>query len=408
MLIQIVYNLFTLPLSILIGILFCFNARGRKQLRERFGIWDRVSEPVLWLHGASVGEVNGLLELIPGLREKHPDYSILLTATSTSGLERGAALADHVYLLPFDSFLWTEGVVRNLNVQAFIFGETEIWPALLHSLQKRKVPLYMVNATISDFTYYKYLFFRGVFKPVLSKLSGVAAANKESAVRLTRLGAIADSLILAGNTKYDRAPQIGSELEAREAQKSYFADNTPVVTLGSIRPGEESFWCDAVKEYAGVVNWIIAPRHKEKFSYFEKWLTSNDIEFSRWSEPGGASSSAVLLLDTMGKLEECYSFSSLVFIGATLIPGIGGHNPLEAAQYGVPVVMGEHYKNAQTVVDEMRDATACLCVSSSEEVNDIVGRLTTAAVDMQSIGERARVIAAANRGATERVLAMIA
>lgn len=392
-------------MSLPVGIVFLFHSRGKVRLYERFGFWSPITTPVIWLHGASVGEVNGLLQLIPGLRSNYPDFKILLTATSATGLTRAQGAVDYDRLIPFDAYPWIWLATRNLSVKQFIFSETEIWPGMLAYLQKKNVPCFMVNATITDFTYKKYLFISWLLRPVLRALQGVAAANQLSKERLETLGVPCSKIESTGNSKYDSTPTPIDPQEVAASKQRLLGTSKPVIVLGSIRPGEEKFWYPVLQTTSESILWIIAPRHAEKFDYFAGGLQSLRIPFTRWSalSAGGVVDTSVLLLDAMGFLGQMYAIADIAFIGGTLIPGIGGHNPLEAAGYGTPVILGSYYRNVSAIVDEMRDSDGCFCVSSVHDIQGLVDRILSNDPEVVAVGKRGAIIAEKNRGATDRI-----
>jgi 3-deoxy-D-manno-octulosonic-acid transferase len=132
--------------------LFLLHPRGRQRIWERYGRWNLSQSGVIWFHGASVGEILGLIPIIQKWRERHPAHCILVTATSATGLERAACCAHHTRLLPFDHPFWIRRALKNMRIEAFVFGETELWPALLEELQRRAVPLILVNGRLSEFS----------------------------------------------------------------------------------------------------------------------------------------------------------------------------------------------------------------------------------------------------------------
>ncbi|NDC37008.1 MAG: hypothetical protein EBZ48_03030, partial [Proteobacteria bacterium] len=171
---------------------FYLHPRGRLRLNERYGHWNLPPGSYLWLHGASLGEVQGLIPLCTYIRERFPAKRLLLTATSPTGLEAGRSYVHEVRLLPFDAPALIRRALTGVSVEGFIFGETELWPTLLSSLEKRQVPRCLVNARISDATSGIYLFFGNLFRPHMQALSCICAGDEGSMQRLLNLGAAKD------------------------------------------------------------------------------------------------------------------------------------------------------------------------------------------------------------------------
>ena len=400
-----VYNFLSTILAILIAPFFLLHPRGRQRFPERLGFWGELPDAFIWLHGASVGEINGLLPLIPKIKALSPNVAIVLTATSPTGLERAENLVDYTRLLPFDSSLCLNLALRSKKVKLFCFGETEIWPSLLNTLSRREVPIVMVNATISDFTAFTYQKLKFILKPCFKDIKFFAVANKVSQQRLIRLGIPKEKILLTGNMKYDHAPSITSDKEAAALKLAYFTNENPVVVLGSIRPGEEFWWFSAIQKFQNRINFVVAPRHAEKFEYFKARLEGNSIQYFLWSEyiENGTKGKPVLLLDAMGQLEKTYSFANLAFIGASLIIGIGGHNPLEAAAYGCCVAMGPYYNNLQQLVDTMIAEDAIMIVRDLKDIETILDDLLSGSTQIVKSGLLAKTFCEKQQGAVVQV-----
>ena len=331
---RLVYNIITFPVSLILGPVFFFHSRGRGRLLERYGSWNLSGKKVVWFHGASVGEVNGLLPIIKKTKTLWPETEILLTATSTTGLKRGEALVDYTRLLPFDSFPWVRRALSGVKIEVFIFGETEIWYELFEQLNRSNIPQIMVNARLSDHSISRYRLIRWLAAEAIKNVSRICAADSLTKERLIELGGLKDKIEVLGNAKYDTKPSVQDSAQREQIRSSLFSKNLPIIVLGSIRPGEEDIWFEPIKKKLEAGNQfqvIVAPRHPEKFNYFVEKLNQYGFEFERWTEiteNAGPTKSKFILLDTLGKLESIYSIASLAFIGGSYID-FGGHNPLE-------------------------------------------------------------------------------
>lgn len=405
--VQGAYNALTLPLSGVAALACLASERGRARLWERFGAWGTLPSECLWFHGASAGEVRGLLPVLEHPRVRECAIPRLLTALSKTGLDVVGGRADEMRLLPFDNALWLRRALGDTSVRCFVFGETEIWPQLLHRLAKRGVPRCLVNARISEAVFRRYKTWDVVFRPHFEQLTMVAASESRSAERFAQLGVPESRISITGNAKYDLTPPPVSVAALRER---YFPGSQGVLTLGSIRPGEELYWYSALQRarVEGLAcDVVVAPRHKEKFDFFADALERLGLPYQRWSgfaaERWFPGTPRVLVLDTFGELLPFYAIATAAFIGATLIE-IGGHNPLEAAMFGVPVILGPYRRTIEEICLQLHEAGGLISVSSSSECFEVLKEIAHDPSTFREKGVCAQRVATANRGATERLV----
>ncbi len=333
---------------------------------ERCGFWGELPKRFFWFHGASVGEINGIVPLILALRERCPEMEILVTAVSITGLEQASTRLDdkawlHLRLLPFDHSYWISKAIGNRTPVGFVFSETELWPELISCLHRRAVPMGLVNGRMSARSARRYTILGDIVREGLKQLEVVCIQSEEARERLLGLGVRPERAVTTGNTKYDSGGSLLSDAQRAQRRAELFPDNRPIVVLGSLRCGEEEEWfpemARCVAQYPGRVGFVVAPRHEEKFEYFARSLQDHKLSFRRWStrakdktvEEHRGSAPAVVLLDAMGELADIYSVASLCFIGGTL-RDFGGHNPLEPAPYGAAICLGPYYRNAADAV----------------------------------------------------------
>ncbi len=396
----------------LVAVGLACNARGRRRYGERFGGWGALPSTPWWMHGASVGEVHGLLPLVSEVRHRDPSAEILLTSTSPTGLDRAGNAVSVKRLLPIDVPWCVRRALRSVNTERFVLAETELWPVVLRELMVNGIPCHIVNGRISDYTLRRYQMLRGLFAPLLSRVSSVCVASHSQAERYVDLGVRRDAVHITGHTKYDIAPKVTSDGERIALRRAFFpstSEETRIVVLGSLRPGEEVFWLEAFQAIRAVgrdVKVILAPRHMEKVDYFVSKVRSTNLSWARWSDLEGGHSPDILVLDVMGKLEEAYATAHLAFIGGTLVD-IGGHNPLEPAMYGIPVVVGPYTSVIQDVLSDMRESQAVIEVGVGQNVLPILERLVADDVALRETGERGRQVWLQHRGAAQRVVSVI-
>jgi 3-deoxy-D-manno-octulosonic-acid transferase len=302
--------------------------------------------------------------------------------------------------------------LSSVRTERFVLAETELWPIFLRELLKRGIPCHIVNGRISDYTLRRYQMTRSLFAPLLERISTVCVASETQADRYRELGVRPEIIHVTGHTKYDSAPKVNDTLPRGQLRNELFPgidDATPVVTLGSVHPGEESVWLDAaqaIRREGKPVKLVLAPRHMERVSYFIDALQKTDLSWARWSERQARAEYDVLLLDVMGRLEEGYAIASLAFIGATLVD-IGGHNPLEAAMYGVPLVVGPYTSVISDVLDDMRAVNALTEIHVGESVRGLLERVVNGDPALREAGERGQRVWSHHRGAAHRVVSVI-
>jgi 3-deoxy-D-manno-octulosonic-acid transferase len=390
------------------------SARGRRRLGERFGSWRPVGEVDWWLHGASVGEVQGLLPFIREIRSARGSDKVFLSATSPTGLERASGTVDQARLLPLDTPLLTKRCLAKVRASRFVLSETELWPALITGVLRQGVPCHIINGRISDYTLKTYRAFRGLFAPLLNNFCSISVPDEEQRQRFLSLGIDPESLHVIGHTKYDSSPRLSGEDFRSRAREKFFPgikNETPIIVLGSLRNGEEQVWFPALKSAwdSGLkFKVIIAPRHAERFDYFWGEVASLGRLAARWSSGIGTQLGDydVLLLDTFGVLEEAYAGGDLAFVGATLVD-IGGHNPFEPAMYRVPVVVGPYSSVIREPVSLMRERGGIIEVQDSSELLALLKRVCAGEPELHRVGQAGYAVFASQRGASGRALEVI-
>lgn len=402
------YNIITFLLSFLITPLFLLKKRGRAKILERFGFWNIKNDKYIWFHGASMGEIKGILPVLKKIKEKD-NIKILVTATSVTGLDVAKDVAHECHLIPFDSSFFYAKIFKKFKIDKIIITETEIWPSFIKYFSRKNVSIYMINARISDMSVKKYEKLKFFISPLLNSLNKILVQTKKDDDYFKRIGVNDEKLVVAGNSKYEATLKVNSEYEALVIYKTYFPTDciNKVITLASIRPNEEKMLFPLLKELLDNnkdVGLIVAPRHKEKFSYFEDKLKEYGFSFVKWSEnKGGKKDFQVVLLDTYGELEKTFSFSNLVFIGAS-IENIGGHNPLEAMIYGAYVFMGEHYQNYKDIINTLLENEYVSVIKNEKDFEDLIIVLLNFPNLLKEKGKHAMEFAKGLCGATKIII----
>jgi 3-deoxy-D-manno-octulosonic-acid transferase len=304
-----------------------------------------------------------------------------------------------------------------LKPGAVLLMESEVWPRMLHECRRMGLPVVVVNARVSDRSFRRGMWVRAVWGRVLRGVSLWLAQSEEDARRLVAMGAASGAVTVAGNLKYDvRAPKTSRVAELIKQT----AAGRPIVVAGSTVAGpargamsEEEIvldaWQDLPQRDSGLLL-VVAPRHPERFS-FAASVVGTFYECASKLEslhgPNGFPIEAdVVILDTIGDLAAVYGIADIAFVGGSMIRH-GGHNPLEPAQFGVPVVMGPSYENFRDVVGKMRAANAICIVGNVEELEGVMAGMLKDREAAKAMGERGRQVFEAQQGATGRAVEAI-
>lgn len=386
------------------------NQSYRERWRER-GAWQSVPDEYrrsLVVHCVSVGEVMAARPLIDMLLTVMPQQPVCLTCTTPTGSDLIQSLyGDRVYhcYLPFDTPLSVRRFLWRLKPRAILILETEVWPNLVSQARQRNVPVALLNARLSERSLRGYQRFAWIMRPVWQQLTLVATQNESSAERLQHLGVRHKALQVTGNLKFD--VQISTEQKAQIAEFRQLFGERQIITVGSTHEGEESIILDA---FAGILKTrpgtllILVPRHRERFDEVARLITEKNLVIARRSRGEPVTpKTQVLLADTMGELMLWYGVATLATIGGSLIER-GGHNPLEAMAFGLPVVSGRHVFNFAEVYQQMDAQQAVRWVDSADSLHDTWLGLLTEPTTAQRIGAQAQQLFARHRGATERTL----
>lgn len=374
------------------------------------------AKPVIWLHAVSVGEVLAVSRLVSELDRAFPGHQLFISTTTQTGqtLARERFGANRVFYCPLDLPWAVSAYLNSLQPKLFILAETEFWPNLLCGCFRRNIPVAVVNARISDRSWPRYLKLRSLWQPFLSGLSAVLAQSETDAERLRLIGCSPECVSVAGNLKFDvRDPE---EAEATRILRTK-AENLRFLVAGSTLDGEEAALLDAWSSLLTAdphLVLVLAPRHPERFAAVAlllersgfSWIKRSDWQTRSSETIQPLSPGRIVLLDSIGELASVYSLASVAFIGGSLIPA-GGHNPLEPAQFAVPIVMGPHYANFRAIADDLL-AHHALCIASKDELAATILSLLTNPAEAKAMGKRARQVFDQQAGATVRCLDALA
>jgi 3-deoxy-D-manno-octulosonic-acid transferase len=381
---------------------------------------------VVWVHAVSVGEVLAATRLVLELETALGEgWSIVVSTTTATGqaLARERFGAERVFYYPLD-FAWAvRGYLRALEPRLLVLMESEQWPRMLVECRRAGVPTAVANARVSDRSYARAMKVRAVWGKALRMVGLFLAQSEEDGRRLVALGARSEAVRTIGNLKYDvraaKASRVAELIKEAAAGRPIVVAGSTGDRLNNKNLSEDEMaiqaWEGRVRRELGALL-VIAPRHPERFGEVEAtvmefcfakasdWGSENESTppcAMKPREDGAPSRLEIVLLDTIGDLAAVYGAADVAFVGGSLVPR-GGHNPLEPAQFGVPVVMGPSFENFRDIVTKMQEADGIRIVRDKDELETALIELLTDREAARAMGERGRRVFEAQQGATAR------
>lgn len=394
-----------------------FRGLGNRTYWDRFGQrfgrgYPRLVGGCIWVHAVSVGEVQAAVPLVKALTDHFPNRHLLITTVTPTGAARVKLLfgdkVEHSYI-PFETPSAVTSFFNAIEPHIALIMETEIWPNLYHECGRRKIPLVLVSARISPRSAKSYRRFLPLFKETLSHGIVIAAQSEVDAERFRSLGAAVERTWVTGNIKFDI--ELADDLlqKGMELRRDNF-DERPVWVAASTHDREEQLVLHAhklvQKRFPDAVL-VLIPRHPERFASVRTHLHREKIRFvSRTDGLPCTSDTEVLLVDTMGEVPLFYAAADIAFVGGTLVP-VGGHNLLEPAALGRPVITGPYLFNTQDIANKFERVGASIIVNNAGQLGDAVADLIADSVVAEDIGARGQELVRQNRGSLQRLLKLL-
>jgi 3-deoxy-D-manno-octulosonic-acid transferase len=393
------------------------SGRYRAGLAQRLGAVQRGlrefvnQRSTIWIHAVSVGETVAIGRLVELLDEIDPDLPVVISTTTRTGQKLAQDRFDdsrigqtRVFYYPLD-FAWiVRRYLRVLRPRAIVLVESELWPRMIYEADTAHIPVVVVNGRISDRSLPRYRALRRFWWPFLRRLTLVLAQSEEDQKRFCEIGVPAEKVRAVGNLKFD-VRAAGASTLIHEL-RTHLPPDVKVLVAGSTLEGEEIYLLDAFRElverFPNLVL-LLAPRHPERFGAVEELIKERNCEYllrSAWVQhPKAIRPRGIFLLDSMGELASVYSIASVAFVGGSLVPA-GGHNPLEPAQFAVPIVMGPSIANFRSVTAALLEQQA-IRIAPVERLRDTLAELLTSS-DAALMGARARQVFEQESGASEK------
>jgi len=392
----------------------------REELNERLGRYGEemlrrvAGRACIWLHAASVGEMQGVRALVGPLRQRFPEAAIVVSALTRTGRTAAQRLpgVDAGIFLPFDAPSVIQRALSTLRPRAFLFTETELWPSMLLECAARGIPAVLVSGRLSERSVRRYLWLRPVMERTLGAVT-LCVQSEADARRLVTIGAAPERVSVAGNLKAEAPVDEEARRRIGRILRASAAGTRDLLVGASTHRGEEeallSAFCEVEARYP-TLRLVLAPRHPERFAevaallerFSRPWVRFGDLE--RAERP--LAEERILLLDRMGLLRGCLPHARLVFVGGTLAP-IGGHSLLEPAAEGCAVVFGPHTEHVAELAQTLLDCGGARRVSDAAALAHVVETLGADAAAAARAGALAAAAVAAERGALARHLEIL-
>lgn len=394
---------------ILLRLLFRgFKVRAYKQrISERLGLIKAISSPVIWVHCVSVGEFRAAIILIDALIKQYPKHKILVTSTTPTGsqaiLRHYQNTVLHLYF-PFDVSFIVKRYIKKIQPDICLLLETEIWPNLIHTLNKNNIPSLLVNARLSQRALEKYKkFVPKLVKQTLNNLSKIATQNQNSTKRFLQLGCDNNKITTTGNIKFEQNTHVNLLLSK---QLKILIGNRKVVVFASTHKDEEMQIIRAYLDNPIDALMLIIPRHPERFSEVYKLAKKHKIKIVKRSENISCKDSQILLGDSMGEMMVYFDIADIVFMGGSL-NDTGGHNMLEPAALSKPIIFGSSIFNFSEIALDLLNKNASIQVQNASELLQKISQLLLDDEKTKTLGNNANQYFKSQQGALNKLINQI-
>ena len=417
--IRLLYSIFFYLLTpFIIGRLFLRGLSSpayHRRWKERFGfVASQPNSRVIWLHSVSVGETLAAVPLVKALQQQYPSHRLMITCMTATGSDRICAVfgdtVEHSYA-PYDMPDSVSRFLNRIEPELLIIMETELWPNTVAACYKRGIPVLLANGRLSQKSALSYGKVKPLIKPLLKSMTAVVAQHSDDGARFVKLGLPQSKLTISGNIKFDL--DIDQQLQQRAAllhSQWQAADQRLVWLAASTHNGEDEIILQAFAQIRSAVDkpplLVLVPRHPERFDRVAELCISAGFSLARRSSTDVSDTVDIVLGDTMGELMTFYGASDFAFVGGSLAP-TGGHNMIEPAAWGVPILTGPHLFNFTEASRLLLEADAMqICENADSLAQQCIELINNQSL-RETMGSAAQSVAEANRGALDRLLAVV-
>jgi len=383
-----------------------------ERLRQSFGFLPTealvpvANKNCIWLHAASVGEIVATSPIVKEIRREMPELPILISVVTASGYAMAKRIipeADSIIFFPLDLSWLGRKVLAKIRPRIFLLVETELWPNFLYAIREYAIPVLMVNGRISEKSVNRYRYLHSVLRDMLATVDRFCMQSEIDAQYIIRLGAPPRRVVITGNTKFDQTYTDVTAPEKKELIRQLgFSNRGPLLVAGSTHPGEEELLYAAfqkVRESFPQAGLVIAPREIMRASKLIELAAKYGLRAVRRTELDyGGAGTDVIILDTIGELGRIYSIGDIVYVGGSLVPH-GGHNLLEPAAHGKPILVGPHMFNFKDSYGLLHGRRACDTVYDGTDLGEKLLYLLNNDQVRNDMGREALAVIGENRGA---------
>lgn len=389
------------------------NPDFRKRWDERLAIYHQSHEKnVIFFHAVSVGEVESIFPLVKQLLQQQPELKILITTTTPTGSARVKAvmgdLVQHVFL-PYDMPQFVQHFLSHFKPRLAVIVETEIWPNLFELCHKNNIPLLIINARLSQSSYQGYQKIAALTKPALNNVSAIATQTQDDADRFSALVTDKNTVQVMGNIKFDLRVDEQFLAQGRLLRTELFPERF-VWIIASTHKDEEAFFLQIyseLKKHIPELLLMLVPRRMERFSEVKRLCEKHNLQVvMRTSQQVCSQNTDIYLADTIGELKMLYAAADVAFVGGSMVP-VGGHNVLEPAVIGIPVMFGMYMDNFTVIANGLLNAKAAIQCQNQQQLSEAILKLYQQTSYRHELVENGRKFVQQNQGAIAKIIALM-